>query len=182
MSVLCDRDIQNAFEMDWIRITPFEYDRVQPASYDVALGHQFRVFKHTDHTFIDPRDIKEDLTELVERIEGAFVLHPGEFVLGQTLEHVRIGDEFVARLEGKSSLGRIGLVIHSTAGWIDPGFEGTVTMEISSNSRLPILLRPGMLIGQLAFMSLSSPCEKPYGSPGLGSKFQGQFEPTIKGA
>ena len=181
MSVLCDRDIREAFEEQKINITPFEYDRVQPASYDVALGADFRVFDSSEYPYIDPGAIPDDLTKLVTRHKGTFVLHPGEFVLGRTAEYVRVGNEHVARLEGKSSLGRIGLVIHSTAGWIDPGFEGTVTMEISSNSRLPILLRPGMLIGQLAFMALSSPCEKPYGSPGLGSKFQGQFEPTIKG-
>lgn len=181
MSVLCDRDIRAAFAQQKMDIDPWDYGRVQPASYDVALGHQFRVFKHTQHPFIDPIDIPDDLTELVIRSKGHFVLHPDEFVLAQTLECVTIGDELVARLEGKSSLGRIGLVIHSTAGWIDPGFTGTVTMEISSNSRLPILLKPGMLIGQLAFMSLSSRCEKPYGSEGLGSKFQGQTEPTLKG-
>ena len=180
MSVLSDRDIRGHHQIEF-EIDPFDIARVQPASYDVALGHQFRVFKHTQHSFIDPRDIPEDLTELVTRTKDHFVLHPGEFILGQTLERVKLYERVVARLEGKSSLGRIGLVIHSTAGWIDPGFEGTVTMEISSNSKLPIILTPGMLIGQLAFMLLSSPCVKPYGSEGLGSKFQGQTEPTIKG-
>ena len=178
MSVLSDVDIRDWHQVEF-EIDPFDPARIQPASYDVALGHQFRVFKHTRHSQIDPADIPDDLTELVST--SRFILHPGEFVLAVTRERITLHERVVARLEGKSSLGRIGLVIHSTAGWIDPGFEGTVTMEISSNSRLPILLRPGMLIGQLAFMLLSSPCLKPYGSDGLGSKYQGQVEPTIKG-
>ncbi len=156
---------------------------VQPASIDVRLDRQFRVFENHRHACIDPAREQDDLTRLVEVPDGeAFVLHPGEFVLGSTLERVLLPDTLAARLEGKSSLGRLGLITHSTAGFIDPGFEGHVTLELSNLANLPIKLWPGMKIGQLAVMKLSSPAERPYGSEGLGSRYQGQAGPTASRA
>jgi dCTP deaminase len=159
-------------ECAWIR-------SIQPSSVDVRLDRWFRVFQNHRYAFIDPSQEQEDLTELVETTgEDAFVLHPGEFVLGATLEAVTLPDDVAARLEGKSSLGRLGLLTHSTAGFIDPGFSGHVTLELGNVATLPIKLWPGMKIGQLAFFQLTSPAENPYGSAVSGSRYQGQRGPT----
>lgn len=152
---------------------------IQPSSIDVRLDGFFRVFNNSRYTHIDPKLPQEELTTLVE-VEGdePFILHPGEFVLGSTLEHFSIPDDLAGRLEGKSSLGRLGLVTHSTAGFIDPGFSGHITLELSNVANLPITLWPGMKIGQLCLFRLSSPSENPYGSAAVGSKYQGQRGPT----
>src|SRR5438128_9523153 len=152
---------------------------VQPSSVDVRVDRRFRVFHNAKYPFIDVRKEMEDLTELVEvDEEEPFILHPGEFVLGQTLERVRLPDDLVARLEGKSSLGRLGLLIHSTAGFVDAGFEGNLTLELSNVANLPITIYHRMPIGQISFMRLDSPVEHPYGAGEAGSKYQGQTEPT----
>ena len=152
---------------------------VQPSSVDLHCDSLFRVFRNDTTPYIDPKQSHEDLTELVEVKEGgAFILHPGEFVLGSTLERIRLPDDLVARLEGKSSLGRLGLLIHSTAGFIDPGWDGHVTLELSNVANLPITLYVGMKIGQLSFVQLTEPAENPYGAALLGSKYQGQAGPT----
>ncbi len=152
---------------------------VQPSSVDVRVDNRFRVFHNARYPFIDVRQPMEDLTELVE-VNGdePFILHPGEFVLGQTLERVRLPDDLVARLEGKSSLGRLGLLIHSTAGFVDAGFEGNLTLELSNVANLPITIYYRMPIGQISFMRVDGPVESPYGSDSTGSKYQGQAEPT----
>lgn len=183
MSVLSDTDIRKGhiqgsarggFELD-----PYDPERVQPASYDVELGNSFRYFKRSKHVCIDPRNLQPELTGVTDvHGDGVFILHPGDFALGMTGEKITLSDMLVARVEGKSSLGRLGLVVHSTAGWIDPGFSGVITLELSNNSPLPIKLYPGMLIAQIAFMSLSSRCFEPYGSDGLGSKYQGDSGPA----
>lgn len=152
---------------------------MQPASVDIRVDARFRIFSNHLYTCIDPRECQDDLTTLVEVEEGGvFILHPGEFVLGSTIERVTLGPAFVARLEGKSSLGRLGLLCHATAGWIDPGFSGRITLELSNVSNLPIKVYPGMPIGQLSFARLSSPARRPYGSETTGSKYQGQDGPT----
>lgn len=152
---------------------------MQPASVDIRVDARFRIFSNHLYTCIDPRECQDDLTTLVEVDEGGvFILHPGEFVLGSTIERVTLGAAFVARLEGKSSLGRLGLLCHATAGWIDPGFSGRITLELSNVSNLPIKVYPGMPIGQLSFARLSSPARRPYGSETTGSKYQGQDGPT----
>ncbi len=177
--VLSDRTLKAAIAAGRIVIDPYDESMVQPSSIDVRCDAKFRVFHNARHPFIDVRKPMQDLTELVE-IEGdePFILHPGEFVLGQTLERVSVPDDLVARLEGKSSLGRLGLLIHSTAGYVDPGWKGTLTLELSNVANLPIALYQGMRIGQISFFRMSSPVERPYGSAGLGSKYQGQSEPT----
>lgn len=157
-------------------INPFNKDQVQPASYDVLLDTQFRVFR-SDLTHIDPFSEKK-LTKLVNAEIGPFILHPGELVLGATLEKITLPNYLAARVEGKSSLGRLGLVIHSTAGWIDPGFSGNITLEIFNCGPLPILLHPFMPIGQIAFMQMSNAAKKPYGHPDRDSKYQGDIGPT----
>ena len=179
MSVLSDRDIRRELESGRVVIRPYSPVDLQPSSVDLHLDHSFRVFRNNRYAFIDVRALQPDLTELI-RIEGdePFILHPGEFVLGQTLEWVELPDDLVARLEGKSSLGRLGLLIHSTAGYVDPGWKGTLTLELSNVANLPIALYYGMRIGQISFFEMSSPVERPYGSPELGSKYQGQSEPT----
>lgn len=152
---------------------------IQPASVDVRLDRYFRLFNNHRYPVIDPRADQSDLTAMVDAGEDEpFVLHPGEFVLGATYEKVTLGDSIAARLEGKSSLGRLGLLTHSTAGFIDPGFTGHVTLELSNTATMPILLYPGMKIGQLCFFQLSSPAEKPYGQGATGSRYQGQRGPT----
>jgi len=177
--LLSDRDLLLELKSGQLELDPFDPELVQPSSIDVRLDHQFRVFNNHLHTHIDPRERQDDLTTLVEVPEGEpFVLHPGEFVLASTLETVALGDQLAARLEGKSSLGRLGLLVHSTAGWIDPGFTGQVTLELSNVARLPIRLWPGMRLGQLCVFQLTSPAQRPYGSPGLGSRYQGQQGPT----
>ncbi|HEX5466739.1 MAG TPA: dCTP deaminase [Candidatus Limnocylindrales bacterium] len=179
MAVLSDRDIRSALEAGRIRIDPYDPGCLQPSSVDLHLDREFRVFRNNRYAFIDVRQPQPDLTELLE-VDGddPFILHPGEFVLGQTLEWVELPDDLVARLEGKSSLGRLGLLIHSTAGYVDPGWKGNLTLELSNVANLPIALYMGMKIGQISFFRLSSPVERPYGSRELGSKYQGQSSPT----
>ena len=177
--LLSDRDIRAALASGHLGVDPLDASLVQPSSLDVRLDRYFRVFNNSRYTHIDPKQPQEDLTTLVEvDADEAFILHPGEFVLGATLEAVTIPDDLAGRLEGKSSLGRLGLLTHSTAGFIDPGFHGHITLELSNTANLPIALYPGMKIGQLALFSMSSPAENPYGSGTLGSKYQGQRGPT----
>ena len=177
--VLSDGAIRRLIEAGSIGIDPYEPALLQPSSLDVRVDRLFRVFRNSRHPYIDVKQAQEDLTELVE-VEGdePFILHPGEFVLGSTLERVTLPNDLVARLEGKSSLGRLGLLIHSTAGFIDPGWDGHVTLELSNVANLPITIYPEMKIGQLSFVQMSEAAEKPYGSGGLGSKYQGQRGPT----
>ena len=179
MSVLSDRDIRAAIESGEVRIDPYDPRDLQPSSVDLHLDRSFRVFRNNRYAFIDVRAPQPDLTELL-RVEDdePFILHPGEFVLGQTVEWVELPVDLVARLEGKSSLGRLGLLIHSTAGYVDPGWRGNLTLELSNVANLPIALYYGMRIGQISFFRMSSPVERPYGSAELGSKYQGQSEPT----
>jgi dCTP deaminase len=177
--ILSDGDIRKAIADGRIEIEPFNDDDVQPSSVDLHVDRFFRTFHNARHPYIDVKKPMEDLTELVEVQEDeAFILHPGEFVLGSTAEYVRLPDDLVARLEGKSSLGRLGLLIHSTAGYVDPGFEGRLTLELSNVANLPITIYPGMKIGQISFFSLSSPADHPYGSDAVRSKYQGQRGPT----
>ena len=177
--VLSDRTIREEIESGRIVIDPFEASNVQPSSIDVRVDRQFRVFHNARYPYIDVRQPMDDLTELVEiSDEEPFILHPGEFVLGQTLERVTLPDDLVARLEGKSSLGRLGLLIHSTAGFVDSGFSGNLTLELSNVANLPITIYHGMPIGQISFMRMDGPVERPYGSGEAGSKYQGQAEPT----
>ena len=177
--VLSDRTIKSEIESGRIVIDPFDPSLVQPSSIDVRVDNRYRVFHNARYTHIDVRKPMDDLTELVE-VEGGepFILHPGEFVLGQTLERVTLPDDLVARLEGKSSLGRLGLLIHSTAGFVDSGFSGNLTLELSNVLSLPITIYRGMPIGQLSFMRMDAPVERPYGTVEGGSKYQGQTEPT----
>jgi dCTP deaminase len=152
---------------------------VQPSSVDLRVDRYFRVFRNDTTPYIDPKLAQEDLTELVEvGREGSFILHPGEFVLGSTLERVALPDDIVARLEGKSSLGRLGLLIHSTAGFVDAGWDGHLTLELSNVANLPITVYPGMKIGQISFLQMTTAADHPYGSDGLQSKYQGQWGPT----
>lgn len=177
--ILSDQDILTALETGDIAIDPLDRTLVQPASVDIRVGNEFRIFSNHRYICIDPRERQEDLTHLVKVEDGdTFVLHPGEFVLGSTREKVSLGPGYVARLEGKSSLGRLGLLCHATAGWIDPGFIGRITLELSNVATLPIKIYPGMLIGQLSFARLSSPARNPYGSRDTASKYQGQNGPT----
>lgn len=177
--LLSDRDLRAEFASGRLVLDPLDLSMVQPSSIDVRLDRLFRVFNNSRYTHIDPARQQDDLTELVEPAEGdPFVLHPGEFVLGATLERVGLPDDLAGRLEGKSSLGRLGLLTHSTAGFIDPGFEGHITLELSNVANLPITLWPGMKIGQLCLFRLSSPAETPYGNAKVGSKYQGQRGPT----
>lgn len=180
--LLSDRDLSTALQDGRLQVSLFHEEMMQPASIDVRLGRRFRVFNTSAYQAIDPALEQPGLTSLVELGMAAgddvFTLQPGEFVLGTTLERVQLADGLAARLEGKSSLGRLGLLVHSTAGFVDPGFGGKVTLELSNVNRMPILLRPGMFIGQLCVFLLSSPAEHPYGSAGLGSRYQGQQGPT----
>ena len=176
--IFSDRSIRAAIESGSIQIDPYEESHVQPSSVDLRVGDGFRVFVNHKYSEIDPRSPQDDLTQLVEVGEDAFMLHPGEFVLGSTLERVKLGNDVVARLEGKSSLGRLGLLIHSTAGFVDPGFEGHITLELSNVATLPIAIYPGMKIGQISFYQMTTSADFPYGSPELGSKYQGQSGPT----
>jgi dCTP deaminase len=177
--VLSDRDIRAEIEAGRIVIDPFIPDAVQPSSVDLHLDRRFRVFRNSRYPYIDVRADQPELTELVE-IGGdePFILHPGEFVLGSTFERVELPNDLVARLEGKSSLGRLGLLIHSTAGYVDPGWEGNLTLELSNVANLPITLYDGMKIGQISFQRLSSPAEVGYGDARIGSKYRGQRDPT----
>jgi dCTP deaminase len=177
--VLSDRTIARAIAEGRIGIDPYEQALLQPSSVDVRVDRFFRVFRNHQHPFIDVKQAQEDLTEQVEiEDERPFILHPGEFVLGSTLERISLADDLVARLEGKSSLGRLGLLIHSTAGFIDPGWDGHVTLELSNVANLPITIYYGMKIGQISFMQMTEPAEVPYGSSSLGSKYKGQRGPT----
>ena len=177
--VLSDRTIRRLLEEGRIGIEPYEEELLQPSSVDVRVDRLFRVFRNSRYPFIDVKQEMEELTELVEvEPDEAFILHPGEFVLGSTLERITLPDDLVARLEGKSSLGRLGLLIHSTAGFIDPGWDGHVTLELSNVANLPITIYYGMKIGQISFVQLSEPAEHPYGTGELGSKYQGQVGPT----
>jgi dCTP deaminase len=179
LAVLSDRDIRESLQSGRVRIDPYDPACLQPSSVDLHLDRDFRVFHNNRYPYIDVRSPQPDLTELVSvREDEPFILHPGEFVLGQTLEWVELPDDLVARLEGKSSLGRLGLLIHSTAGYVDPGWKGKLTLELSNVSKRPIALYFGMKIGQISFVRMSSPVERPYGSPELGSKYQGQSKPT----
>jgi dCTP deaminase len=177
--VLSDKTIKKEMEAGRIIINPLGANAIQPASVDVHLDHTFLVFRNSRVPYIDVRKDLADLTETVE-IQGdvPFILHPGEFVLGSTLEHIELPDDLVARVEGKSSLGRLGLLIHSTAGYVDPGFKGHLTLELSNVANLPITLYYNMKIGQLSYLELTTPAEYPYGSAVLGSKYQGQMTPT----
>jgi dCTP deaminase len=177
--LLSDRDIRQEVASGRVALDPWDEGMVQPSSVDVRLDRFFRLFDNHKYQHIDPALDQPDLTRLVEvEPDEAFVLHPGEFVLGATFEVVTLPDDVAARLEGKSSLGRLGLLTHSTAGFIDPGFSGHVTLELSNVATLPITLWPGMKIGQLCFFRLSSPAEHPYGSDRYGSRYQGQRGPT----
>jgi dCTP deaminase len=177
--VLSDRTIRAEIAAGRIVIDPHEPNLIQPSSIDVRVDNSFRVFHNARYPYIDVRQPMEDLTELVETAEDEpFILHPGEFVLGQTLERVTLPNDLVARLEGKSSLGRLGLLIHSTAGFVDSGFSGNLTLELSNVANLPITIYYGMPIGQISFMRMDGPVDSPYGSDETGSKYQGQAEPT----
>jgi dCTP deaminase len=177
--LLSDRDIKSQLAAGRITLDPLDPSMVQPSSVDVRLDGLFRLFDNHKYPYIDPAEDQPDLTHLVEtKTDEPFILHPGEFVLGSTYELVTLPDDVAARLEGKSSLGRLGLLTHSTAGFIDPGFSGHVTLELSNVATLPIKLWPGMKIGQLCFFQLSSPAEEPYGSSQYGSRYQGQRGPT----
>ncbi len=177
--LLSDRDIRAQIEAGRIGLDPLNMELIQPSSMDVRLDRFFRLFDNHKYPFIDPREQQDDLTRFVEvSADEPFILHPGEFVLGSTFEFVSLPDDLAARLEGKSSLGRLGLLTHSTAGFVDPGFQGHVTLELSNVATLPIKLWPGMKIGQLCFFQLSSASENPYGSAKYGSRYQGQRGPT----
>ena len=177
--LLSDKDIRAAIEAGRVALEPFDPDMVQPSSVDVRIDRYFRVFENHRYPHIDPSVEQAELTRLVEPDgDEPFILHPGEFVLGSTYEVVTLPDDVSARLEGKSSLGRLGLLTHSTAGFIDAGFSGHVTLELSNVATLPIKLWPGMKIGQLCFFQLTSPAEAPYGSGAQGSRYQGQRGPT----
>jgi dCTP deaminase len=177
--VLSDRTIKAEVAAGRIVIDPYEEGLIQPSSVDVRVDRKFRVFRNSRYPYIDVRQPMEDLTELVEiEAQEPFILHPGEFVLGQTLESIALPDDIVARLEGKSSLGRLGLLIHSTAGFVDPCFEGNLTLELSNVANLPITIYHGMPIGQISFMRMDGPVDVPYGATEAGSKYQGQAEPT----
>lgn len=176
--LLSDRDLKAEIAAGRVGLDPFDPGMVQPSSIDVRLDRYFRVFENHRYPHIDPAEEQPDLTRLVEADEEAFILHPGEFVLASTYEVVTLPDDIAGRLEGKSSLGRLGLLTHSTAGFIDPGFSGHVTLELSNVATLPIKLWAGMKIGQLCLFRLSSPAEHPYGSAVYGSRYQGQRGPT----
>ncbi len=177
--VLSDRSIRALLASGRLAIDPFDPGSIQPSSIDLRLDARFRVFRSTRYTHIDPRADQPDLTELLVLDDAhPFVLQPGQFCLGNTFEELSLPDDVVGRLEGKSSLGRLGLVIHSTAGYVDPGFRGRLTLELSNAAALPILLYPGMKIGQLSLIQMTTPADSPYGSRSLGSKYQGQDEPT----
>ena len=177
--LLSDRDIRVELASGRVVLDPFDAELVQPSSIDVRLDRYFRLFDNHKYPHIDPAEDQPHLTRLVEPDgDEPFILHPGEFVLASTYEQVTLPDDVAARLEGKSSLGRLGLLTHSTAGFIDPGFSGHVSLELSNVATLPIKLWPGMKIGQLCLFRLSSPAEHPYGSARYGSRYQNQRGPT----
>lgn len=177
--VLSDHSIKEQLLQGRIRIEPLDPEDIQPSSVDLHLGGHFQVFRNSRYPYIDPSREQDGLMELVEAsAEDPFVLHPGEFVLGTTIERIVLPADIVARLEGKSSLGRLGLLIHSTAGYVDPGWDGRLTLELSNVANLPIVLMPGMAIGQISFSHMTTAVDRPYGTPGLGSKYQGQNDVT----
>lgn len=177
--ILSDRSIHELIDAGRIVVDPLADGSVQPSSVDLHVDRYFRVFRNHSQRVIDVKEDQEELTELVEIVGGeALILHPGEFVLGATRERVGLPDDIVGRLEGKSSLGRLGLLIHSTAGFVDPGFDGYLTLELSNVANLPITVYPGMKIGQISFLQMTTPAENPYGSAVLGSKYQHQRGPT----
>ncbi len=181
--VLSDIDIKKELKDGRIIIEPLKEKDIQPASVDVRLGSHFRIFKNSNHAYIDPEKDQENLTEEIIVPEGeAFVLHPGQFALGTTFEKLTLPDDILGKLEGKSTLGRLGLMIHSTAGYVDPGWNGELTLELSNVATLPIMLRPRMRIGQLSFERMSSSVERPYGSSDLGSHYQNQVGATPSSA
>jgi dCTP deaminase len=177
--LLSDQDIFEQVRTERVKLEPYSPDLLQPASYDVRLDRWFRLFDNHRYGVIDPAEDQHELTHrFTPELGEPFILHPGEFVLGATLEVVGLPDNLAARLEGKSSLGRLGLLTHSTAGFIDPGFEGQITLELSNVATLPIKLWPGMKIGQLCFFEMTSPAERPYGAGASFSRYQGQRGPT----
>ncbi len=177
--LLSDRDIKAELASGRIGLDPLAPELIQPSSIDVRLDRYFRLFDNHKYPYIDPSEDQPELTRLIEVApDEPFILHPGEFALGATFEQVTLADDIAARLEGKSSLGRLGLITHSTAGFIDPGFSGHVTLELANVATLPIKLYPGMKIGQFCFFRLSSPSDHPYGSEKYGSRYQGQRGPT----
>ena len=177
--ILSDHSIKESIAAGRIAITPYDEALVQPASIDIRLDGRFLVFRNYKYTCIDPKSLQPDLTEMIEvGQDEPFIVHPGEFILGNTIERIGLGNDLVARLEGKSSLGRLGLIVHATAGYIDPGFEGNITLELSNVANLPIRLYPGMKVGQISFFAMSTPADRPYGHPSLGSKYKGQTVPT----
>ncbi len=177
--ILSDVSIRKALADRTIVIDPLDESAIQPSSVDLRVDRYFRVFRNDTTPYIDPKQPQENLTELVEvQDDNAFILHPGEFVLGSTLERVALPTDMVARLEGKSSLGRLGLLIHSTAGFVDAGWDGYLTLELSNVANLPIAIYPGMKIGQISFLQMTTAAETPYGSGATGSKYQGQRGPT----
>jgi dCTP deaminase len=177
--VLSDRTIKSEMASGRIIVDPCDPCDIQPSSVDLHLGDDFQVFRNSRYPYIDPGREQPGLMERVSASpEEPFVLHPGEFALGTTIERIGLPDDVVGRLEGKSSLGRLGLLIHSTAGYVDPGWDGRLTLELSNVANLPILLTPGMKIGQVSFSQMTTPVDRPYGHPGLGSRYQGQAETT----
>jgi dCTP deaminase len=179
MSVLSDRSIHEALKSGRIGIAPLDPDAVQPASVDLRLDSAFRIFRVTSRPYVDVQQPVDDLTELVEIApEEPFVIQPGSFCLGSTIETVTLPNDIVARVDGKSSLGRLGLLVHATAGYVDPGWTGKLTLELSNQSQMPIALYYGMRIAQISFLQMTTPVDRPYGSPELGSKYQGQTGPT----
>jgi len=179
VTVLSDRTIREELASGRIVIDPFDEGALQPASVDLRLNSSFRLFRVTSRPYIDVREPVDDLTELVEIApDEPFVIQPGTFFLGSTVETISLPDDIVARVDGKSSLGRLGLLVHATAGYVDPGWSGRLTLELSNQSQMPIALYYGMRVAQISFLRLSSPVDRPYGSPELGSKYQGQTGPT----
>lgn len=179
MTVLSDRTIKEEIAAGRLGIDPLDPDAIQPASVDLRLDRAFRIFRTIGRSFVDVREAMDDLTEIVSIDEGEpFVIRPGMFCLGSTVETVILPDDIVARVDGKSSLGRLGLLVHATAGYVDPGWTGKLTLELSNQSQTPIALYCGMRIAQVSFLRLTTPADRPYGSPGLGSKYQGQTGPA----
>ena len=177
--LLSDRDIRAEIAANRVGVEPFDEAMIQPSSVDVRLDKFFRVFENHKYSVIDPSSEQAELTrEVISEGDEPFILHPGEFVLASTYEVITLPDDIAGRLEGKSSLGRLGLLTHSTAGFIDPGFSGHITLELSNVANLPVKLFPGLKIGQLCLIKLSSPAEHPYGSEKYGSRYQGQRGPT----
>jgi len=177
--ILSDRSIKESIASGRIVVTPYDESLVQPASIDIRLDGRFLVFRNYKYSCIDPKSPQQDLTEMIEvGDDEPFIVHPGEFILGSTVERIGLGRDIAAQLGGKSSLGRLGLIVHATAGFIDPGFEGSVTLELSNVANLPIRLYPGMKVAQISFFALTTAADRPYGHPSLGSKYKGQTVPT----